>query len=268
MGTQLYMPSIVTNSLKIYYDAATPLSYNYRGIGPDTSSFYDLSGNNITGSTSLYYVGSNVYNSDGLGSFKWDNFNSPGRTRMGSMSGSFTGSFTVQFWIKPDYISAVSAFYPPISTNIMLYSLGTENSTGWDILHYSGSDGFKIKFEAAFSTSFLRKEIIRDDNAWSSGSWINYAISWDQSTVSPSSVNLYTNGKLETNFITLQTGVGAYNPPNSFGGNWDFLFGDGSSRGYNIMFGKMACMMHYNRILSPTEVLQNFNAQKARFGLP
>ena len=115
MGTQIYMPPIVRNNLMIYYDAATPLCYNYNGIGANTSSFYDLSGNNVSGSVGLYYVGTNVYNPDGKGCFVWDNFNNPGRTYIPSnITSSFTGSVTVQFWIKPDYDNVSSGFRPQI----------------------------------------------------------------------------------------------------------------------------------------------------------
>jgi hypothetical protein len=267
MSSQISNQPIVRDNLMIYYDAATPLCYNYTGTGQDSSSFYNLAGGTINGSVGLYYVGANVYNKSGLGSFKWDNFNLPGSTNMGSLSGSFTGSFTVQFWIQPDYTSIGSMFYPPMAINTMLYGQSYTNATGWDILHYSGSDGYKIKFEAAFSTTFLRKEVIRNGNQWASGSWINYAISWDQSSTSAGSVSIYTNGKLETSFINLIDGVGTYIKPNAFGGVWDYVFGDGGSRGFGYMFGYMACMLHYNRILSATEVAQNFNAQKARFGI-
>ena len=58
-------------------------------------------------------------------------------------------------------------------------------------------------------------------------------------------------------------GVGSYAQPST----WDFSFGDGQPRAHDFYFGKMANMMHYNRILSATEVAQNFNAQKARFGI-
>lgn len=51
----------------------------------------------------------------------------------------------------------------------------------------------------------------------------------------------------------------------TFSGNQNILIG--SYGGGNLFDGDIPIVMVYNRVLSPQEVLQNYNAQKSRFGL-
>ena len=52
----------------------------------------------------------------------------------------------------------------------------------------------------------------------------------------------------------------------TFTGNQEILIGAYSTGG-NVFTGRIATAIVYNRVLSPSEILQNYNATKSRFGL-
>jgi hypothetical protein len=68
---------------------------------------------------------------------------------------------------------------------------------------------------------------------------------------------LYLNGRQEnTNASTTQWGAG----------NGELLIG-AYGTGLNVFTGRIACASVYNRVLSASEILQNFNALRGRFGI-
>jgi hypothetical protein len=73
------------------------------------------------------------------------------------------------------------------------------------------------------------------------------------------SISVYINGVL-AGTATARTGFStAYNSTMYLG------FDNGGTNEY--MLGNFYNFMHYNRVLSASEILQNYNAQKTRFGL-
>jgi len=67
---------------------------------------------------------------------------------------------------------------------------------------------------------------------------------------------LYLNGVSEATSASTTT----------FTGNGEILLG-AFSTGANVFTGRIACGLVYNRVLTATEVLQNYTVTKARFGL-
>lgn len=67
---------------------------------------------------------------------------------------------------------------------------------------------------------------------------------------------LYLNGIQETTSLDTTT----------FTGNQEILIGAYSTAG-NVYTGRIATSLVYNRVLTSTEILQNYNATKSRFGL-
>lgn len=82
--------------------------------------------------------------------------------------------------------------------------------------------------------------------------WTMYTIA--QTSVSPANINFYINGlSAKGSVATSCTG----NTHNAWGST-----GDGGQP-----FGYIACALLYSRNLSESEILQNYNATKSRFGL-
>lgn len=67
---------------------------------------------------------------------------------------------------------------------------------------------------------------------------------------------LYLNGVSESTSASTTT----------FTGNGEILIG-AFSTGNNVFTGRIACVGVYNRVLSASEILQNFNATRGRFGI-
>jgi len=86
----------------------------------------------------------------------------------------------------------------------------------------------------------------------SSNTWYNLVLVYDQSTVKG-----YVNGVLDVNSV--KTGTPIYGALNTLGFTTG---GEDAPSVTNISVAQV-----YNRALSATEVLQNYNAQKTRFGL-
>lgn len=76
-------------------------------------------------------------------------------------------------------------------------------------------------------------------------------------------VKFYVNGSMVSNQIAaaIRTSIDT---------NIDFRIGGsvfGQNNNAEFFYGSIGCSKLYNRALSATEVLQNYNAQKSRFGL-
>jgi hypothetical protein len=74
--------------------------------------------------------------------------------------------------------------------------------------------------------------------------------------------NIYLNGVLNES-ITTNTGV----TPNTETGAVQIARENNGGGGSDYLAGKIGCIQYYNRALSATEVLHNYNALKGRFGL-
>jgi hypothetical protein len=97
-----------------------------------------------------------------------------------------------------------------------------------------------------------------------SNTGISYSLSYDSDwkyfcgTYSNSSGIIYVNG------LSVKTGTGLPSSLSSTAGN-SFRVGDLRDLFYST--GNISSVQIYNRALTPSEVLQNYNAQKSRFGL-
>lgn len=87
------------------------------------------------------------------------------------------------------------------------------------------------------------------------GNWYNMVFTYNNSN--PFTKQMYLNG-------VVQSGTGA---SAAYAGSGAFRLGATYSTGGNYGNGSYAGMKMYNRILSATEVRQNYDATKSRFGL-
>jgi len=224
-----YGPKIVTNGLVLALDAADKKSYSGSG-----TAWNDLSGNNRNGTL----TNGPTFSSANGGALVFDGTN--------------------------DYV--VTSNFTPNVTNKTLsgwVKLSSTTQGGGGLINLQKTDG--SEFDAIVynetnqgwgfgSNNFLR-------TAWSNvketstNDWVNIV-----ATYANLDYRLYRNGVLILNTTSFNT--------------LNFNFSSNSLLGYRhsggssaYLAGNIAIGTLYNRVLSATEVLQNFNAQRGRFGI-
>lgn len=220
--------SMVKSGLVVFLDAGDTDSYPGSG-----NSWYDLSGNGNDGTL----IDGPVYNSSGGGCLS---FGSPTTTKV-SLSTSDYGSdsFTISMWFNCDSL--------PTTYHMLLGASNYSGATG--IGHYLYSDTIRTW------VSGTTVNIYNSGSILSAGTWYNldivreYGVAWKW-YLNGNLINTYTSDYLTTNYIS----------PNSYIGNHY------NSASYPF-YGKVSVLRAYNRALSASEVLQNYNALKARYGL-
>jgi len=238
-GRIAYYGNIVRDGLVLDLDAAKRDSY------PGTGTVWrDIAGGVITGSL----INGPTFDPNNGGSIVFDGTNDY-VTNIGTTSTfSFiqnTGVFTLSAWVKLNSFSSASYF--------MGNNGGTTTQKGF-FLGYTGTLGqlwLALTYGSSGQTTLFQiKNNFFTDNNWVFVTCVGNGIN----------CQFYKNG------ISFST-------PTSFG---TFSTGD-SSRFLNVgrytdgfidlWNGNIATTQIYNRALSATEVLQNYNATKTRFGL-
>ena len=226
---------IVTDGLVLCLDAADKNSYPGSG-----TTWYDLSGYGNHGTLS----GSPTFSAANGGVFDFDGTDD-GSDHGNGTSLDITSTITLSIWVNFD--TAGSPSYQ---------LLGRGNSaTGdrnYEIMGYNG-DG-KIYYQNW--TSGTNNYVGWDSGTWQSGVWYCFTATYDGSYD-----RIYTNGGLDCT-------------PSSHTGDIDnddvnFMVGQGDASGVSRRFvnGQIGPVQVYNRALSSTEVKQNFEAHRIRFGI-
>ena len=154
-----------------------------------------------------------------------------------------TGDFTVELWIKQHTVQ---------SSWRGIWVKGSSGTQGFALLKY-GDSGTKLStsIDAPDNTHFSNSD---GDFSSHLGKWVHACTTWDRD----GNAKIYFNGiHTATNGISGQSGT--------VNGNTVYLASwQGSSWFWD---GQLDSIKGYNRILSANEVLQNYNAQRVRFGL-
>jgi hypothetical protein len=97
--------------------------------------------------------------------------------------------------------------------------------------------------------------------------WYNFSVVINNSVASSNPYIFYLNGVVQTNIGTTSNNGLTYDAQNTnnFGNRIFRIGGRGTTSISQDMF--LSCFKIYNRALSASEVAQNYNAQKSRFGL-
>lgn len=214
------------------------------------NQWQDVSGNRTT--ASMY--GTVPVSTDGGGCFDFSTVTgaSTAAASLGFTFGSnmvpTTGSFTISCWIKNP---------PSVNSQISLFS----NAGGANGFRFGVALGSVYVLSSASDGSGYSEPNINFTSSLSASLWYNVAIIFDRSGVNSSGTpqwQLYLNGVLQTttNMATPQTGAMTSAAPgivrNPAGG---------------LYTGKLAQLSVYNRALSATEITQNFNALRGRYGI-
>ena len=230
------LPNIITSNLNIYLDADIYSSY----VGSGTT-WTDLSGNgyNFTMYSSQTATAFS-YNQNEPKTFtlsrssnNWSRLSSGGTITLGSNE-------TVSFWINTTGASANSQ-----------YGLFSHCSGGPVNLAYGMANNKMIYwyYDTTWNTKSSTASI--NDGTWKHITWVK---------TGGTTMNMYINGVLDsTHTITNVSG-----PVNTVGALWGPC--DGTPSYSQLFDGKIANFMHYNIGLTADQVLQNYNAQKHRFG--
>ena len=232
MSTTNGGPNIVTNGLVMYLDAANTKSYV-----SGSTIWNDLSKNYLNGTL----VNGPTYNSSNGGNIIFDGVDDYTNLGTSINFSTYTSGFTIGFWVK--ILN---------TTNLNRYVFSKLTDTGNDN-QFSVAYGYvsqTLELYSGACTQNIRtnSQIVINDNNWH---FIYYTL------------GITTNGYLDG--VVKFTNTYGTTPVFSSSTNTNFIASfDGAQYFSNIAVGSMVL---YNRILTQTEVTQNYNTTKTRFGL-
>lgn len=226
---------IVTSGLVLNVDGGFTSSYPRGG-----TSWYDISSGTISGAL----VNGPTFNSSNNGSIVFDGTDDTvtfGNQNLGIdlISKSFCS------WV---YLGASLA--NPTGIIDKDFDNGAPNYGGWGF--WVGSDRKLWWWNTA-------NEDIRDTGSSTIGTntWTHIAVTYNSSTKTAS---FYINGSLNSSASNA-------NISEKSSGTQPLIISGIRNAGQGIISGRVANVFAYNRVLTAAEVLQNYNAQKSRFGL-
>jgi hypothetical protein len=227
---QYYNPVIASpDTLALNIDAANTRSYPGTG-----NTCYDLSLYNNSGAfTSVTFAGSG-----GTGALVFNGTTS--LINLGSTNGgNVTTAWTVESWIKP--------------------TTAGENNAGRIFQHSpGGGTGFICSLDNSAVTNGIQLNTYaisgfsaRIGNCITNNSW--QQVAW---AFSPGSVTFYVNGA--------SVGTSSITSPSSYTST-DYI--GNNSGAVNTFDGSISIVRLYRNTLTATEILQNFNAHRSRYGI-
>jgi len=236
-----YGKSIVTDGLVFYVDAANENSYP--GSGTDWAD--------LVGSNNGTLTNGPTYSSDNGGSIVLDgandyvDFSNPSELNTLTISG-----ISVSAWVNPTTTG-------DNGTGRIFSKRGGSAYNGWlFFMDATNTIGVQVLTTTNGQNIFQSRGA---DNYITLNSWNHVAFTYSYNSGGP--IKLYVNGS-EINYSSQDTSNS--NVPTS-DLNGSLLMGD-TTAGYNRSFnGSMSSGMIYNRVLSDSEILQNYNALKNRF---
>ena len=235
---------IVTNGLIFYLDASNARSY----ASGSTVAYSLVPSGSFPRAISCSLSGGVGYNISNLGSFVFDGTNdqllleNTPTQPTGITLGSSTTPWMVNVWLKTSVVGGASNSNFPVLTNRsggpVYSSLGIGPGGVLKYAHYSGS----------WLVESGSRSI--NNNQWHMATWVNK----DNNTL-----DMYVDGTFDRTVSSSLFGGGNINPVDVIGNSWAGSFLNAS----------IASVAIYKRssLFTSTEVLQNYNATKGRFGL-
>jgi uncharacterized repeat protein (TIGR01451 family) len=235
------VPAIVYDGLQLYYDVTNTSSYSGSG-----QTVTDLSGNNnnaTLGKTSAENANDPTFQSSGIKRFSFNSAND--QFLETSLNSAFSSSFTAEFW-------ASRANNNDTAGSSVQQRLFTKFSSGQSSSAIAlGTQGTTIQTLAngtTYNSTFIPNT-----------SWQHVVLTYDNAT---NTGRMYVNSVLQSTFTQTL-------PTNSSPGDIKIgIFDETQStqtsrRGYN---GDISKVRIYNRVLSGSEVLNNFDIESATYG--
>jgi len=241
--------NIITNGLVFNVDAANPRSYPQPYNG---TTWFDISGNSRNGTL----TNGPIFNTANGGSIVCDGTNDLINFGSFGYSPGTTGNITLEMWIYPTgpYTSFAS---PPITNLGGFFGESYFNSTiGWGIGMSTQSSINYWVFQVRNGGTIVSTPTI---SSFTNNVWYHVVGSFTRNDLS----RLYVNGVLVTSVNSTPLNGLTITPLTSN----DAKIGVGGGT-QNFYAGcRMSAARIYNRSISSSEVLQNFNATRARFGV-
>ena len=227
-------PKIVTNGLVLYLDAGQSTSYN------GGTTWTDLSGNGNNGSlvNGVGYSGSNG------GSLSFDGVDDYVTLGTPSLMNGVQVPLTICVWAKANALGSYNVLW------------GVDKSTtGGGLYSMLRVDFGQIRY---FTTNYLGGiQVNGNVFSVSTGVWNFYAVTVS-GTISSPSVTIYLNNSSSTlSYSTLSSSPDL---------TVDFRIGSNQRAGEDWN-GNISNALWYNRALTSTEIQQNFNALRGRYGI-
>jgi hypothetical protein len=228
-----YSPKIVTDGLVCYFDIANSKSY----LGSGTS-LVDLSENKF----SATLTNGPTFNAGNCGYLTMD----------GTNDYILTGNLA-----SPLGLSSIESHFTwvyPTAAGQIVSELGQGTSdTGWHDSNIEISSGGVFSFSTWHGSLTNRvSSTAKSFNAW-----------YHNTTLTA-----YINGLSIGTTTFTRTPPYTYGTPGSYGLYYGLFSQDGTNMGtYAYAAGRFGSFMVYNKSLTANEVMQNYNATKARFGL-
>jgi len=226
-------PNMVTNGLVLALDAANTKSYPGSG-----TVWRDLSGSNISGSL----INGPTFSNTNNGVIVFD-----GTNDYVDINNTYTftssSNFSVQLWVY--FLNHSDR--PTAAADI--FGKGHFYANTWDIWLYNTH---QISFETRGNTTGITDNL--DTSALAINTWHNFAATYNNTAKS-----IYVNGN--------RVGTSTYPGPGDFTNGFNVYIGSRQGDLSRSLRGRVAMTCLYNRSLTASEVLQNYNATKSRFNL-
>jgi hypothetical protein len=228
----------VSNAQIEYKSYATPF------VSGSRTSWYDTSGNNISGSS----VNGLIYSSENNGTLILSGVSQSFSLNVGTLLDiGTTTSLTFSSWIN--YTGSAVNYTGLVAKA----TVGT--NTGVQMVLYNNKISCEVGLAGVNFISPLTG--LLGTTTLNTGQWYNTVLAVDRSN---NTVSAYVNGTLES----YQTNAAVSTSNLTSGTN--LLIG--SERNSSLFLnGKISNVQVYNRALTAQEVLQNYNAQKSRYNL-
>ena len=232
MATQYAFGKIVTNGLVLALDAADKNSYPGTG-----TAWNDLSGNGYTGTL----INSPTFSSTNGGSITFNGTNQ--YSILPNIGVSNLPAFSVSFWAKSQGANSNT-----------IYSEGTPSSWPSNLfIMYFGNTEDSGRCRVWYGYPTISSPLIGTTNV-ANGNW--YYVTYNQTSTSNRSLHI-------------NTAIEATNTTNITSSATNAYIGANNNSGSIVQYGNstLGNLYCYNRALTAAEITQNYNAQKARFGL-
>ena len=220
-------PDIVTDGL--VFDISAGSTRSYPGTGTTVTSLVGSDTGTLTNGVGFSSNNGGYWEFDGTDDYiiNTDTYN--------------LSNFTAEVWVYPTASypgglpSAISTTYPGTNSTVN-YTIGWYSGGYWMGGFYNGSSGGWHEISVAGPAI---------------NTWHSYSLTYNGTTLI-----LYHNGVSEGTLATTDTAAGG--GPIRIGRRWDTT---------DFFPGNISNARVYNKALTATEVAQNYNAQKSRFGL-
>lgn len=244
--------NIVTNGLVLNLDAANPRSYEPPFNGTTWQNLVavssSLSGSLVNG---VGYTGSNG------GALVFDGVNDyvPLTNNTFNYSPGITGELTLEMWVYPTGPFTSYTIEPPTTNLGGFFGQGYfGGNIGWGLGMFASSGNNYWAFQVR-NGGTISQVGIDSNSIFTTGSWYHVVGSFTRNNFS----RVYVNGQLRTSTSSTNLNGLTLTPDTS----------NASIGKINNFYSgcRIAANRLYNRPLNSAEVLQNFNATRARFGI-